>query len=72
MAGRKPVVSDEEIIQVFREHEDTMLATGDVAEALPIGSKGVLVRLKELEEEGRLKNRHFGNQIIWALADDVS
>lgn len=72
MAGRKPTVSDQDILDIFRAHEDVMLATTEVAEELGMTRQGTIKRLRKLEEAGDLKKKHFGNQIIWALADDVT
>lgn len=64
--GRKPQVSDDEILSVFREADDPVLIASEVAEHLPIGRRGVYDRLKKLCEEGRLKSKQVGGRsTVW-------
>jgi biotin operon repressor len=50
--GRKPTVSDEEILAGFENAEDPVLITDEVAESLLIGRRAVYNRLRSLEEQG--------------------
>jgi DNA-binding Lrp family transcriptional regulator len=70
MAGRKPDVSDDEIISVLEGATDPVLSTNEVAEELPIKSNGTQRRLKELYKEGEILGKKAGNSWIWWLPDD--
>lgn len=64
--GRKPQVSDEEILQIFQDSEDPVLIATEVAEQLPIGRRGVYERLKNLESEGTLQSKKVGGRsTVW-------
>lgn len=68
--GRKPRVSDEEILDVFRNTTKPELTATDVAEELPIKRRAVLNRLGDLEEEGELGKRTVGGtSVIWWLPE---
>lgn len=65
-AGRPPSVSDEEILDVFREAADPVLTTSEVASKLPIERRGLLDRLKNLEADGRLQSKSVGGRsVVW-------
>ncbi len=64
--GRKPTVSDEEILAVFENADDPVLMATEVAEPLPIGRRAVYNRLQSLEEDGILKSKKTGaRSSIW-------
>jgi predicted ArsR family transcriptional regulator len=67
MSGRKPRVTDEEILDVFQSTDDPVLSTSEVAEPLPIERRGVFNRLQHLEEKDTLKSKEIGsrNRIWW-------
>jgi hypothetical protein len=68
--GRKRRVSDEEILDVFRNTTKPELTANDVAEELPIKRRAVLNRLGDLEEEGELGKRTVGGtSVIWWLPE---
>lgn len=68
--GRPPRVSDEEILDVFRESEDPFLIASEVAEGLPIGRRGVYNRLEKLADEGELNYKKIGGRgTVWWLAE---
>ncbi|MFC7205273.1 winged helix-turn-helix domain-containing protein [Haloferax namakaokahaiae] len=69
MAGRKPTVSDEEIISIFKSHEDPFLSTSEVAEELGFSQQGTLKRLQSLEKDGVLQKKKAGGSLIWWLVD---
>lgn len=58
--GRKPTVTDEEIIGVFRTASDPVLTTAEVAEEVDIGHRGVYQRLSRLAKEGTLESKKVG------------
>lgn len=64
--GRKPTVTDEEILEIFVEADDPVLTTREVAESLPLGRRGTLKRLKQLEERGYVKSKEdSGRNTVW-------
>lgn len=69
--GRKPRVTDEEIIEVFRVAKTPVLTTTMAADELPIGKRALLNRLTDLEEEGKLESMDVGprGKVWWAPED---
>lgn len=65
--GRKPRVTDEEILELFRATDDPVLSTDEVAERLPIGRSATYKRLSSLRDEGRLEGKTIGekNTVYW-------
>jgi DNA-binding Lrp family transcriptional regulator len=70
MAGRKPDVTDEEIIAVLEQATDPVLSTNEVVDQLPIKSNATQIRLKELRSEGRIKGKQAGRSWIWWVDDE--
>lgn len=69
--GRKPRVSDEEIIEVFRVAEIPVLTTTMAADELPIGKRALLNRLSNLEEEGKLESMEVGPRgKVWWVPEE--
>ena len=60
--GPKPEVTDEEILDVFRNSQHPFLIASEVAEELPIKRRGVYDRLKQLEDEGILQSKRLGGR----------
>jgi len=70
--GRKPRVSNEEIIVVFRTTDDPVLSTAEVADQLPIKRRATLNRLEALEEEGRVDSKAIGGRNrVWWLSEST-
>lgn len=68
--GRKPTVTDEEILEVFRVTSDPVLSTGEVAEQIGLGRRGTLDRLKQLTDENKLKSKKIGvKAAVWWSPD---
>ncbi|EMA70331.1 hypothetical protein C462_10807 [Halorubrum distributum JCM 13916] len=64
--GRKPTVSDEEILAVFVNAEDPVLMADEVAESLPIGRRAVYNRLRSLENQNILQSKKTGaRSTVW-------
>ena len=65
--GRKPRVSDSDLVDVFRSTSDPVLSTAEVADAVPIKRRGVLNRLRSLEDAGELESKQIGgrNTVWW-------
>lgn len=72
MSGRKPRVTNEEILDVFRSTSDPVLSTAEVAEPLPIERRSVFNRLQQLEENGLLESKEIGgrNRVWWVSDSD--
>ena len=69
--GRKPRVSDRDLLDVFRSTADPVLSTAEVADAAPIKRRGVLNRLRDLEEDGELESKQIGGRnTVWWLVDE--
>lgn len=72
--GRRPRVSDEEILKLFRESDDPVLSTAEVADELPIKRRGTLDRLNALVDEDKLRSKPIGgrNKVWWIAEDDTA
>jgi len=72
MSGRKPRVTDEEILDVFWSTSDPVLSTAEVAESLPIERRSVFNRLQQLEEDDLLESKEIGgrNRVWWVSDSD--
>jgi len=69
--GRKPRVTDEDLLAVFRSTSDPVLSTAEVADAVPIKRRGTLNRLQGLEEDGGLESKQIGGRnTVWWFVDD--
>ena len=69
--GRKPRVTDADLLDVFRETADPVLSTAEVSDALPIKRRGTLNRLRALEAEGELDSKQIGgrNTVWWVIGE---
>ena len=68
--GRKPRVSDRDLLDVFRSTADPVLSTAEVADAVPIKRRGVLNRLRDLEDGGDLASKQIGGRnMVWWILD---
>lgn len=66
-----PSVSDNKILRVF-DNRTEVLTTGEVAEELSIGRRGVLDRLKELAASNRLHQKKIGKSgTVWWLPNSM-
>ena len=64
--GRKPRVSDEEILDVFRNSPDPVLIASEIAEHVDITRRAVNYRLRSLEDEGVLCSKPVGGRsTVW-------
>ncbi|RKS81453.1 hypothetical protein BDK61_0739 [Haloarcula quadrata] len=66
-SGRKPRVTDEEILQLFEDTDDPVLSTAEVTEQLPIKRSATYKRLSALQDEEQLTGKDIGgrNSIWW-------
>ncbi|ELZ06170.1 hypothetical protein C482_00070 [Natrialba chahannaoensis JCM 10990] len=64
--GRKPTVTDDDILDVFRSSSDPVLTTSEVASNFDITHRGVRDRLEKLEREGVLDSKKVGARgMVW-------
>ena len=71
--GRKPTVSDDEIIEVFKQADDPVLTTSEVAEAIDIGRRGAYDRLQSLAGEDRIEMKKVGETgAVWWHSPSLS
>jgi uncharacterized membrane protein len=68
--GRKPVVTDKQILRLFTEADDPVLSAPELAEELPISKTGVYKRLRDLDERGLIDSKKFGQGKAWWITDD--
>ena len=67
----EPEVSDEELLDVFRELEKPVLTATQVAGEVSIGRKAVLERLRGLEKRGVLERMEVGARaVVWWPVED--
>lgn len=59
--GRKPTVSDEEILDLFRKSADPVLTASEIAEEIPLGRRAVFKRLRNLADQGVLESKETGS-----------
>ncbi|MFD1643344.1 hypothetical protein [Halohasta litorea] len=68
---RPPTVSDDDIVDAIREHEDAVLSTSEVADELSLKRRGTLNRLKDLHDEGRIESKTFQDRFaVWWIPHD--
>lgn len=64
--GRRPEVTDEEILAVFKSSSEPVLTTSEVAAEFDITHRGLRNRLENLEEEDKLRSKKVGARaIVW-------
>ena len=71
--GRKPTVSDDEILEIFRDSPDPVLTAPEIADLIPISRRAILDRLKDLEEHGILRSKKVGGRrTVWWYPEHTS
>lgn len=70
VAGRKPTVTDGELLRIFAESPHEFLATNEVADEIEMSQQGTSKRLDSLSEDGYLYTRVAGNVRIWWLTQE--
>lgn len=70
--GRPRSVSDEEILEVFRESDEYVLTTAEVADELGVSRRTALRRLSGLADEGTVERKNVGDRsAVWWLPDEA-
>jgi len=68
--GPKPSVTDDEILELFRDTDDPVLSTAEVAEQLPLERRSVYDRLVALREGDRIDGKQIGGRnTVWWIPD---
>lgn len=62
---RDSVVSDEEILDVFRNAADPVLTTAEITEQVEIERRGLTTRLNSLAEQGLIRKKRVGQGAVW-------
>lgn len=70
MTGRKPTISDGDILRVVSASTDPYLTTTEIAEEIGLSQPGTLKRLRDLEESDLLANKKAGNSNTWWLTEE--
>ena len=71
--GRKPTVSDDEILEIFRDSSDPVLTAPEIANLISISRRGILDRLKDLEANGVLRSKKVGGRrTVWWYPEHTS
>ena len=64
-------VTDEDLVEVFRESEKPVLTAKQVAGEVSIGRKAVLERLRGLEDQDVLERMEVGARaVVWWQVED--
>lgn len=72
MPGRKPKVSDKDLLERFQNTPDPVLSTAEVAEELPIKRRATLNRLQSLKDRNLLESKQIGmRNTVWWLSFDA-
>lgn len=68
--GRKPTVSDVEILREFALCPDPFMHATELSDAMDMSRQGVHNRLEQLQEEGYLDSKMTGGTRNWWLTDE--
>jgi predicted transcriptional regulator len=63
-------MSDDEIIDLFRNTDDPVLSTAEVTELVPLKRRATYNRLRSLADESRLESKQIGGRnTVWWIAE---
>lgn len=62
------VFSEEEYLDAVQDHSPA--STKEVANAVGVTRQGADYRLRELEEDGKVRSKMVGNSLVWMLDED--
>jgi len=64
--GRRPKITDDEILAVFQSSSDPVLTTSEIASQFDITHRGVRDRLEKLETEEKVNSKKVGARAkVW-------
>lgn len=69
MTGRPEDTSDEEILDFFRNSDELVFSTSEVADALSYSQPGIYRRPIKLEEKGEVESKTLGGTKAWWLSE---
>jgi Fe2+ or Zn2+ uptake regulation protein len=68
--GRSPTVSDSDIVEHIKEHQDPAVTTKEICAKVDIGKAGTYSRLEQLKEDGVVVKKDVGSRaVVWWVAD---
>jgi DNA-binding MarR family transcriptional regulator len=68
--GRKPTVSDTEILRIFVVNPDPVFLASELTDELDMSRQGIHNRLDELEERGYLNSKTAGGRrMFWVTQE---
>lgn len=71
MPGRKPEVSDDELLRAFLLAADPVLTASEVAARVDMTRQGAHRRLQQLERDGLIRSKKVGAKaVVWWLSDE--
>jgi len=59
--------ADDEYLDAVREHEPA--ATSEIADTVGVTRQGADYRLRQLEENGKIRSKMVGNSLVWMLEE---
>jgi biotin operon repressor len=68
--GRRPVVSDEEILGLISGSSDPVVSAPELAEDLPVSKTAVYKRLRDLQDRGFVVSKKIGQGRAWWITPD--
>jgi len=74
MPRGKRTVTDEQLLDFFKEHDDPVYSVVELAPEYDMGEEGVRVRLNDLAKNGRLQTKKAGSstRVYWLPEDAES
>ncbi|GAB7092556.1 hypothetical protein JCM18237_28270 [Halorubrum luteum] len=70
--GPDPTVSDEQILELFRDSDDPVLTASEIADQVDLTRRNVLNRLKDLETKGAIESKKVGGRsTVWWLPGET-
>lgn len=66
--SKRKKVTDEQIIQLFKDSDDPVLTAPELTECLPISRQQVNKRLRDLRDRGLLESKQSGSGQVWWIA----
>lgn len=68
--GPKPSITDDELLQLFRDSDDPVLSTAEITEQVSLARRSVYDRLTALRDDGRLNAKDIGGRnTVWWIPD---
>lgn len=65
MRGRKPTVSDREIVSTIENADGPVASTAEVADEIGLSTRGTWTRLDRLHDENLINKKDAGGSSVW-------